>query len=105
MRSILAGAGVSEAWTTTFLGPGDLERAGLPGEAVQVENPLDSSESLLRSSLIPGLLKAVRFNVDRQEDDVPLHLSSQTFHDGVPPPLSFEHDFDEFSDGPSSAPV
>ena len=84
VRSILAGAGVSEAWTTTFLAPGDLERAGLPGEAVEVENPLDQSESLLRSSLIPGLLKAVRFNVDRQNPDVRLFEIGRVF--GMPPP-------------------
>ena len=54
VRDILAGAGLSEAWTTTFLGPGDLERAGLPGDAVEVENPLDRSESLLRTSLSPA---------------------------------------------------
>ncbi len=79
VRNILAGAGVSEAWTTTFLAPGDLERAGLPGAAVQVENPLDHSESLLRSSLIPGLLKAVRFNVDRQDPDVRLFEIGRVF--------------------------
>ncbi|MGH9125704.1 MAG: phenylalanine--tRNA ligase subunit beta [Acidimicrobiales bacterium] len=83
VRDILAGAGLSEAWTTTFLGPGDLERAGLPGDAVEVENPLDRSESLLRTSLIPGLLKAVRFNVDRQIPDVRLFEMGHVF---LPPP-------------------
>ncbi|MDQ6616137.1 MAG: phenylalanine--tRNA ligase subunit beta [Actinomycetota bacterium] len=79
VRDILVGAGVSEAWTTTFLGPGDLERAHLPDEAVEVENPLDRSESLLRTSLIPGLLKAVRFNADRQAPDVRLFEIGHVF--------------------------
>ncbi len=79
VRDILAGAGLSEAWTTTFLAPGDLGRAGLPGAAVEVENPLDHSESLLRTSLLPGLLKAVRFNADRQESDVRLFEIGHTF--------------------------
>ncbi|MDQ1429144.1 MAG: phenylalanyl-tRNA synthetase beta chain, partial [Acidimicrobiaceae bacterium] len=79
VRDILAGAGVSEAWTTTFIGPGDLERAGMPGAAVEVENPLDQSESLLRTSLIPGLLKAVRFNRDRQQPDVRLFEIGHVF--------------------------
>jgi phenylalanyl-tRNA synthetase beta chain len=89
VRDILAGAGLSEAWTTTFLGPGDLERAGLPGDAVEVENPLDRSESLLRTSLVPGLLKAVRFNVDRQAPDVRLfeigHVFARPLPDATPP--------------------
>jgi phenylalanyl-tRNA synthetase beta chain len=79
VRDILCGAGLDEAWTTTFLAPGDLERAGLPGNAVEVENPLDASESLLRTALLPGLLKAVRFNVDRQEPDVRLFEVGHVF--------------------------
>jgi phenylalanyl-tRNA synthetase beta chain len=79
IRDVLAGTGITEAWTTTFLAPGDLERAGLPAAAVEVENPLDASESILRTSLLPGLLKAVRFNADRQEPDVRLFEIGRTF--------------------------
>jgi phenylalanyl-tRNA synthetase beta chain len=70
IRAVLAGAGIDEAWTTTFLAPGDLDRAGLDPAAVEVENPLDRSESILRTSLLPGLLKALKFNLDRQLDDL-----------------------------------
>ncbi|HET9692000.1 MAG TPA: phenylalanine--tRNA ligase subunit beta [Acidimicrobiales bacterium] len=79
VRAALVGAGLSEAWTTTFLAPGDLERAGLPGGAVRVANPLDAAESLLRTSLLPGLLKAVRHNVDRQQPDVRLFEVGRVF--------------------------
>lgn len=82
IRGVLTGAGADEAWTTTFLGPGDLERAGLDPAAVEVENPLDRSESLLRTSLLPGLLKALRFNLDRQLDDLALFEIGRIF---VPP--------------------
>lgn len=83
VRQILAGAGFDEAWTTTFLAPGDLERAGLDPHAVEVENPLDRSESILRTSLLPGLLKAVRFNRDRQAGDVFLFEIGRVF--ALPP--------------------
>ena len=79
VRQVLAGAGFDEAWTTTFLAPGDLERAGLDPRAVEVENPLDRSESILRTSLLPGLLKAVRFNRDRQAGDVFLFEIGRVF--------------------------
>ncbi|MDA8044416.1 MAG: phenylalanine--tRNA ligase subunit beta [Actinomycetota bacterium] len=79
IRRVLTGAGLDEAWTTTFLGPGDLERASLEPGAVQVENPLDRSESLLRPSLLPGLLKALRFNVDRQLEDLALFEIGRVF--------------------------
>ncbi len=70
IRSVLSGAGFDEAWTTTFLAPEDLDRTGLDPSAVEVENPLDRSESILRTSLLPGLLKALKFNLDRQADDL-----------------------------------
>ncbi len=79
IRQMLTGTGLDEAWTTTFLGPGDLERAGLDPAAVEVENPLDRSESLLRTSLLPGLLKALRFNVDRQLEDLALFEIGRVF--------------------------
>lgn len=82
LRQVLAGMGLDEAWTTTFLAPGDLERAGLDPSAVEVENPLDRSESFLRTSLLPGLLKAVRFNADHQQPDVRLFEIGRTF--GLP---------------------
>ena len=67
VRESLAGAGSNEAWTNTFLSDADLARAGLdPSIALEVENPLDRSERLLRTSLLPGLLSAARFNIDRQ---------------------------------------
>jgi phenylalanyl-tRNA synthetase beta chain len=79
VRQALAGAGFDEAWTTTFLAPGDLERAGLDAVAVEVENPLDQAESILRTALLPGLLKAVKFNVDRQAGDVCLFEIGRVF--------------------------
>ncbi len=67
LRSILVGSGVSEAWTTTFLAPGDLDRAGLaPAAAGVVANPLAAEESLLRTSLLPGLLRAVAYNASHR---------------------------------------
>jgi phenylalanyl-tRNA synthetase beta chain len=82
IRQVLQGAGYCEAWTTTFLGPGDLERAGLSAQAsqaVEVQNPLDKSESILRTSLLPGLLKALKFNTDRQATDVYLFETGRVF--------------------------
>jgi phenylalanyl-tRNA synthetase beta chain len=63
VRTILTGVGVSEAWTTTFLAPSDIEQCGLDvADAVVVSNPLVVDESRLRPSLLPGLLRAVAYN-------------------------------------------
>ncbi|MDZ7674229.1 MAG: phenylalanine--tRNA ligase subunit beta [Acidimicrobiales bacterium] len=79
LRSILAGLGCSEATPMPFLAPGDLERAGLPGDGITITNPLVAEESVLRSSLLPGLLKAVRHNMSHRNDDIALFEIGHVF--------------------------
>ncbi len=79
-RDVLAGAGASEAWTSTFLSDADIARAGLdPSVALQLENPLDRSQDLLRPSLLPGLLGAARFNRERQASALSLFELGSVF--------------------------
>ena len=79
VRQVLAGAGASEAWCTTFLAPSDLERAGLSTDAIRLANPLVAEESLLRTSLLPGLLKAVSYNVAHRNPGVALFEIGHVF--------------------------
>jgi phenylalanyl-tRNA synthetase beta chain len=79
VADILVGAGLSEAWATSFLAPDDLERAGLPPEAIEVENPLAAEESILRPSLLPGLLKALVTNANHRRPDVALFEIGHVF--------------------------
>jgi phenylalanyl-tRNA synthetase beta chain len=72
VADILVGAGCSEAFGLSLLAPGELERAGLSGEALVLENPLVREESVLRTSMLPGMLRAVAFNGSRQSPDVRL---------------------------------
>ncbi|MFZ9629641.1 MAG: phenylalanine--tRNA ligase subunit beta [Ilumatobacteraceae bacterium] len=62
LRDVLLGLGLSEAMPHPFLSDGDLERAGLSSDAVRLVNPLVVGDDVLRTSLRPGLLKAVAFN-------------------------------------------
>ncbi len=80
LRQGLVGAGVSEAMPLPFLAPGDLERAGVPADAVVVSNPLDASESVLRTSLRPGLLKALAYNASHRNAEVSLFEMGRVFH-------------------------
>ena len=94
VREILVGAGLVEAWATSFLAPGDLERAGLPTDAVQLENPLVAEESILRTSLLPGLLRAVATNQSHRNPDVALFEVGHVFlppADGAALPEEPEH--------------
>ncbi len=62
VRQVLVGAGCDETQPLPFLAPGDLERCGLPEEAITLTNPLVAEESVLRTSLLPGQLKSVAYN-------------------------------------------
>ncbi|MEN9822768.1 MAG: phenylalanyl-tRNA synthetase beta chain [Actinomycetota bacterium] len=72
LRSVLLGLGLSEAMPHPFLTAGDLENAGLPGDAVRLVNPLSVGDDVLRTSLRPGLLKAVAFNESHRRAGVSL---------------------------------
>jgi phenylalanyl-tRNA synthetase beta chain len=82
IRSVLVGLGVNEAMPLPFLAPGDLARAGLPAAAVTITNPLAAEESVLRTSLLPGLLRAIAYNESHRTDGVRLFEIGKIF--GVP---------------------
>ncbi|MEP6298662.1 MAG: phenylalanine--tRNA ligase subunit beta, partial [Ilumatobacter sp.] len=62
VRQVLLGLGVTEAMPNPFLAPDTLERAGLATDVIRITNPLVSDESVLRTSLRPGLLRSIAFN-------------------------------------------
>ncbi len=72
VQEALAGFGLTEAMPLPFLAPGDLERCGLPPDGITVTNPLVAEESIMRTSLRPGLLKAVAYNAARRQPGVAL---------------------------------
>ncbi|HTT89296.1 MAG TPA: phenylalanine--tRNA ligase subunit beta [Acidimicrobiales bacterium] len=85
VRDVLAGAGASEAWTNTFLSEADFAQSGLDASAaLELENPLDRSQNLLRTSLLPGLLKAARFNTERQAQAFSLFEVGSVFRRPIP---------------------
>ena len=62
LRSFLTSVGASEAMPMSFLAPGDLEASGVRADGVTVANPLVAEESVLRTSLLPGLVKTLGYN-------------------------------------------
>ena len=72
VHELLAGFGLMEAMPLPFLASGDLARCGLPPDGITVTNPLVAEESVMRTSLRPGLLKAVAYNAARRQPGVAL---------------------------------
>jgi phenylalanyl-tRNA synthetase beta chain len=62
VRDVLVGLGLAEALPNPFLAPDDLRRCGLPDDGITIANPLIADESVLRTSLLPGLVKTVAYN-------------------------------------------
>jgi len=72
VRDVLLGLGLSEAMPHPFLAADELTKAGLPSDAVRLANPLVVGDDILRTSLRPGLLKAVAFNESHRRPGVAL---------------------------------
>ena len=80
-----------------FLAPGDLERAGLPGDGITITNPLVAEESVLRTSLLPGLLKAVRHNVSHRNEDIALFEVGHVFKRPADPDAELPDERESFA--------
>jgi phenylalanyl-tRNA synthetase beta chain len=71
VRRTLCGAGVQEAITFTFID----ETAAAPylaADGVVITNPLSEKFTVLRPSLVPGLLESLAYNQNRQATDIRL---------------------------------
>ena len=85
VRRILTGVGLSQAVNLAFLGAGDLEAFAYPAshegrQTIAVKNPLNDELASLRTSLVPGLLRSLRYNVARDLPDVALFEIGRVFH-------------------------
>ena len=83
LREVVLGMGLSEAMPNPFLAPGDLERVGLDaGNALRLANPLVAEESILRTSLRPGLLRTIVYNQSHRVDDVLVYELGHVYPQG-----------------------
>ncbi|MXW98133.1 MAG: phenylalanine--tRNA ligase subunit beta [Acidimicrobiaceae bacterium] len=72
VREVLVGAGCCETQPVPFVAPGALAAVGLAEDGITLSNPVDDSQSVLRTSLLPGQLGAVAYNQRHFNGDVRL---------------------------------
>jgi phenylalanyl-tRNA synthetase beta chain len=83
-RRILAGLGLNETQGQTLVGEAAARLALAPGAAlVSLANPLSADMTVLRPSLLPGLLDALRHNLSHQNLDVALFEMGRVFLPGA----------------------
>jgi len=71
VRSTLLGLGYNEAVSLSFISNEDAETFS-SSPVVELSNPLSEQASLMRGSLLPGMLEMVAFNLNRDADYVRL---------------------------------
>ncbi len=86
LRRIVLSAGFNEAVNYTFISGKDLDNLSLPDDhpwrqAPRLTNPISEEQKLLRTSLLPGLLKNVRRNLNHGQNNVRLFESGTIFLD------------------------
>jgi phenylalanyl-tRNA synthetase beta chain len=84
-RRLLTGLGLDEAQGQTLIG--DAAARLLTPNPVLLHNPLSSDMNALRPSLLPGLLDALRHNLNRKVERVALFEVGRVFQQGGPQTL------------------
>lgn len=84
----LAEQGYVEVLSYPFVAASALASLGLPDNAVRLANPISEEEPLMRTSLLPPLLGALKRNLGRGQRDVALFEQGLVFRavDAGPPP-------------------
>ena len=90
---LLTSDGANEVWTSTFLSDDDLARSRHGSEVVRVANPMSPEESVMRPSLLPGLLRVLSHNANHRNPAMRVFEMGHVF--GTPRPgqiLPYERD-------------
>lgn len=83
IKNALCASGLSEAVTSSLVALADISGRGSvqadEAPLVKVLNPLSEDHQVLRTTLLPGLLKAAAYNQDRGREDVWLFETGLTY--------------------------
>ena len=85
LREQLAARGYYEAVNLSFVAAELLTRWGFTERLVSLANPLSADLAVMRPSLLPGLIEALRHNRARQQERVRLFEVARVFAAGDPP--------------------
>jgi phenylalanyl-tRNA synthetase beta chain len=78
LRSALLALGYNEAVSLSFISHADAEQFSSQ-PVIELENPLSEEASVMRTSLVPGVLNMLAYNLNRGNDDVRLFEAGSVF--------------------------
>lgn len=83
LHGVLRASGLSETQTYAFASPDDLEKlrmaSSVQGEAVELINPINADQSVMRQSIVPGLLRSVAYNQNHGVEHIALYEFGDVF--------------------------
>ena len=80
LQSLLVDRGYQEAITYSFVDPTIQQHLAVEGEqAIELANPISADLSMMRTSLWPGLIQALVYNLNRQHERVRLFEVGRIF--------------------------
>jgi len=88
IREIMVGAGFYQMIGFSFIGDADLDKLALADghaarESIKLVNPLNDNEGIMRTTLLPGLLKAASAAIARKNQSVRLYELGAVFLPGA----------------------
>jgi phenylalanyl-tRNA synthetase beta chain len=88
IREIMVGAGFYQLINFSFIGTADLDKlhlaSGHPArDTISLVNPLNDTEGIMRTTLIPGLLKAASAAIARKNETAQLYEIGKVFLPGA----------------------
>ena len=90
LRASLLALGYNEAISPTFVSHRDAEHFS-NAPIVELANPLSEEASVMRNSLVPGMLDMLAYNLNRSNDDVRLFEAGNVFADSRERPIETKH--------------
>jgi phenylalanyl-tRNA synthetase beta chain len=78
LRSFLLALGYNEAVSLSFISHEDAEQFS-SGPVIELENPLSEEASVMRTSLVPGMLNMLAYNLNRGNSNVRLFEAAGIF--------------------------
>ena len=87
IKVTLAGFGLYEAWTSSFISSSELDSLGFAPQhparrLVEIENPMTADEDGMRTTLLPGLLKSIAGTVAHQAGSAAIFKVARIYDPG-----------------------
>lgn len=83
INNTLRACGLNETMTYSFADPHELEQLRMPTEGmgipVELLNPLNAEQSIMRQSIIPGLMRSISYNQSRGVHNIQLYETGVVF--------------------------